>query len=137
MTKALIYAFFRSPIYPTASDKIEALRQTSTPKTNPATQRRLQIRSRVMACACRKPLPKCVICRQHFGSQAEVDFTSDALTQQESSATDSWFSWCCSCNHGGHLSHIRDWFKEYAVCPASGCDCRCIDRDRKMQDGFL
>nr|CAH8855489.1 unnamed protein product [Trichobilharzia regenti] len=50
-----------------------------------------------------------------------------------------WFVWCQACRHGGHASHLIEWFygdssdssdmgylKE---CPVSGCQCRCAVLD--------
>jgi Zinc-ribbon, C4HC2 type len=35
-------------------------------------------------------------------------------------------SFCLSCGHGGHSSHIKVWFEQYTECP-TGCGCRCAD----------
>lgn len=34
------------------------------------------------------------------------------------------FTWCQGCAHGGHLQHMRQWFKDNAQCPA-GCGHHC------------
>lgn len=48
-------------------------------------------RARIMSCAnCRKPLPKCTICRRHYGSHIEAVSGAEAP-----SAIDHWFVWCC------------------------------------------
>src|SRR5688572_21534361 len=59
-----------SPIYPSTIEKIENLR---TPKIGPYPGRRVgtSSRTRAISCICRKPLPKCIICRKHLGSQVE------------------------------------------------------------------
>lgn len=36
-----------------------------------------------------------------------------------------WFIWCSACSHGGHLSHLRDWFSINQLCPAGDCRCAC------------
>ncbi|CAB4010843.1 Hypothetical predicted protein [Paramuricea clavata] len=33
-------------------------------------------------------------------------------------------AWCQGCGHGGHLRHIKDWFKKYRNCP-TGCGHKC------------
>ncbi|XP_033095696.1 GATOR complex protein WDR59-like [Anneissia japonica] len=33
-------------------------------------------------------------------------------------------NFCLVCGHGGHTSHMVEWFKEEDVCP-TGCGCRC------------
>ncbi|KAI8379573.1 WD40-repeat-containing domain protein [Radiomyces spectabilis] len=35
------------------------------------------------------------------------------------------YVWCQSCNHGGHLEHMRDWFKHETQC-ATGCGHTCV-----------
>ncbi|XP_043203975.1 GATOR complex protein WDR24-like [Amphibalanus amphitrite] len=33
--------------------------------------------------------------------------------------------WCQGCAHGGHLSHMRQWFSSNRMCP-SGCGHKCV-----------
>ncbi|XP_056008866.1 GATOR complex protein WDR59-like isoform X4 [Ostrea edulis] len=33
---------------------------------------------------------------------------------------------CLRCGHGGHTTHILDWFKENDECP-TGCSCKCVE----------
>ncbi|RNF11748.1 hypothetical protein TraAM80_00731 [Trypanosoma rangeli] len=35
------------------------------------------------------------------------------------------YTWCTVCLHGGHWSHLRDWFAKHKTCPAEDCPCRC------------
>uniref|UniRef100_A0A914WG71 WDR59/RTC1-like RING zinc finger domain-containing protein n=1 Tax=Plectus sambesii TaxID=2011161 RepID=A0A914WG71_9BILA len=35
------------------------------------------------------------------------------------------WSVCPVCRHGGHVSHMEDWFTTYEFCPA-GCGCSCL-----------
>ncbi|CAH8545006.1 unnamed protein product [Heterobilharzia americana] len=57
-----------------------------------------------------------------------------------SSAIADWFVWCQACRHGGHASHLIDWFYgdslsnsndigHFKECPVSGCQCRCAALD--------
>ncbi|KAA3674201.1 WD repeat-containing protein mio [Paragonimus westermani] len=50
----------------------------------------------------------------------------------------SLFIWCQACRHGGHASHLADWFHadsavegdpSNTMCPVSGCSCRCATLD--------
>ncbi|XP_071346023.1 GATOR2 complex protein WDR59 isoform X2 [Trachinotus anak] len=34
-------------------------------------------------------------------------------------------NFCLSCGHGGHTSHMMDWFRRQDECPA-GCGCHCL-----------
>ncbi|XP_046842250.1 GATOR complex protein WDR24-like [Xenia sp. Carnegie-2017] len=34
------------------------------------------------------------------------------------------FAWCQGCGHGGHILHIKEWFKKYRSCP-KGCGHNC------------
>ncbi|XP_030621700.1 GATOR complex protein WDR59 isoform X1 [Chanos chanos] len=34
-------------------------------------------------------------------------------------------NFCLSCGHGGHTSHMMEWFRSQEVCPA-GCGCHCL-----------
>jgi len=35
-------------------------------------------------------------------------------------------SFCVLCGHGGHTTHMKDWFQMEVFC-ATGCGCRCCD----------
>lgn len=85
---------------------------------------------------CRKPLPRCSLCLTNLGTPS-----GSALYQQKEKAEfdgklssfDSWFTWCQTCRHGGHSSHITDWFKDHIDCPVTGCNCKCITLDSLSQ----
>ncbi|KAL4630243.1 WD repeat-containing protein 59 isoform X1 [Arapaima gigas] len=34
-------------------------------------------------------------------------------------------NFCLSCGHGGHTSHMMEWFRMQEVCP-TGCGCHCL-----------
>ncbi|XP_075796784.1 GATOR2 complex protein WDR59 isoform X1 [Pelodiscus sinensis] len=34
-------------------------------------------------------------------------------------------NFCLTCGHGGHTSHMMEWFRTQEVCP-TGCGCRCL-----------
>ncbi|XP_062861292.1 GATOR2 complex protein WDR59 isoform X3 [Trichomycterus rosablanca] len=34
-------------------------------------------------------------------------------------------NFCLSCGHGGHTSHMMEWFRSQEVCP-TGCGCHCL-----------
>ncbi|KAK3086097.1 hypothetical protein FSP39_013508 [Pinctada imbricata] len=62
-------------------------------------------------CGCCKNLAfNCVIC--HTGVKGLVNF-------------------CLSCGHGGHTSHLMEWFKTESVCP-TGCGCTCALADYSL-----
>nr|CDS16421.1 WD repeat containing protein mio [Echinococcus granulosus] len=54
----------------------------------------------------------------------------------------SWFVWCQACRHGGHASHIFDWFyggggasalsPNLIECPVNGCCCHCASLDSSV-----
>ncbi|XP_013403899.1 GATOR complex protein WDR59 isoform X2 [Lingula anatina] len=35
-------------------------------------------------------------------------------------------NFCLTCGHGGHSSHMIEWFRTHTVCP-TGCGCRCLE----------
>lgn len=90
-------------------------------------------RPKVTCCpGCRKPLPRCSLCLTNLGTPSG----SGMYHHKDISDLDSklspfqdWFSWCQSCRHGGHVSHILDWFEEHSECPVTGCTCKCVSRD--------
>lgn len=39
---------------------------------------------------------------------------------------------CQTCRHGGHASHLMEWFfgedgKSRGICPVADCNCRCAE----------
>lgn len=34
-------------------------------------------------------------------------------------------NFCLNCGHGGHASHMKEWFKQEVECP-TGCGCQCL-----------
>lgn len=42
---------------------------------------------------------------------------------------DKWFTWCQTCRHGGHASHMMQWFSKHKECPVVECTCRCMSQD--------
>ncbi|XP_078320421.1 GATOR2 complex protein MIOS-B-like isoform X1 [Crassostrea virginica] len=81
---------------------------------------------------CRKPLPRCSLCLTHLGTPSgSALYTQKDKTTYSSKMTaiDDWFTWCQSCRHGGHASHLWEWFAEHSECPVTGCNCKCSTLD--------
>ncbi|KAI0985810.1 hypothetical protein GJ496_010361 [Pomphorhynchus laevis] len=78
---------------------------------------------------CKKSLPLCALCAQPMGSKATIYASTD---KSGKSNIDSWFSWCLSCKHGGHVVHINEWFDKHKECPVLGCRCNCKELDRNV-----
>lgn len=76
---------------------------------------------------CRKPLPRCCICLMHMGTKTVSPIVDIESTKVMEFA--SWFTWCQTCRHGGHASHMVDWFREHTECPVTACNCRCVNID--------
>ena len=67
----------------------------------------------------------------------KVDILSiDALPDKLNSASDTIddaIVICQTCRHGGHASHILEWFfgedgiRSHGTCAVADCNCRCAD----------
>ncbi|XP_014229294.1 GATOR complex protein MIOS-B [Trichogramma pretiosum] len=97
---------------------------------------------KMTACpSCRKPLPRCAICLMHMGtvSGLQMNPTNSNRNEEEGKLTEfnDWFTWCQSCRHGGHASHLRNWFQQHSECPVTSCNCRCssLDASSKIKVG--
>jgi hypothetical protein len=55
----------------------------------------------------------------------KVVFQSENIFFLSNSKFGSWFSWCATCKHGGHIKHLVDWFKDHKKCPYVHCECLC------------
>jgi WD repeat-containing protein mio len=88
---------------------------------------------RIQSCpTCRKPLPRCSLCLTQLGTPAGsywrpgLNFSKN---EAKLSPFSSWFTWCQTCRHGGHASHLMQWFSEHTECPVAGCLCKCMSLD--------
>uniref|UniRef100_A0A0N4ZK27 Zinc_ribbon_16 domain-containing protein n=1 Tax=Parastrongyloides trichosuri TaxID=131310 RepID=A0A0N4ZK27_PARTI len=121
--------FCREPI---TRDKNELPEESNAKKLSFLKRKEKKVEPRSMSCKkCRKPLPKCSICRLYFGTPIPDEEKSDDETN-----SDNWFCWCTNCLHGGHKKHMITWFKSFDMCPVSGCPCRCIMRDKNAYKDF-
>jgi hypothetical protein len=64
---------------------------------------------------CDKKLPKCSVC-DFVLSLNTKDYNSDNIT------------WCSSCKHVAHVSHLLSWFENHVECPVSYCKCNCLEK---------
>ncbi|XP_044266200.1 GATOR complex protein MIOS-B [Tribolium madens] len=76
---------------------------------------------------CRKPLPRCAICLMHMGTTTG-NFSSE-VDSSKIIEFSNWFTWCQTCRHGGHVSHMTHWFDEHSECPVTACTCKCFSVD--------
>ena len=60
---------------------------------------------------CHKPLPSCCVCLEPLTIPSER------------------ISLCNACSHGGHLTHMTNWFAQFEECPVAGCSCMCASID--------
>lgn len=88
---------------------------------------------RTVSCSnCAKSLPRCSLCLTQLGTPSGIYWRPRLLfgkNDKKLSPFASWFTWCQTCRHGGHSSHILDWFTENANCPVAGCKCKCMSMD--------
>ncbi|KAH3745266.1 GATOR complex protein MIOS [Pelomyxa schiedti] len=88
----------------------------SAPKGRPS-----QTPTKVFACPdCRKPLPPCAVCQMPLACIVYPDNSLESVQP-----LGDWLTWCQSCSHGGHASHILSWFASHTTCPVTGCKCHC------------
>jgi WD repeat-containing protein mio len=76
--------------------------------------------------SCSASLPRCSVCLSAF-KVINPHFTGEKPKTQKNPAD--LFCWCENCHHGGHASHITEWFLEMTECPVYGCECRCNSLD--------
>ncbi|KAJ1675765.1 hypothetical protein EV182_000625, partial [Spiromyces aspiralis] len=62
---------------------------------------------------CHNPLPRCTVCRFTLGTpQPKYDAKSGMYRNNgtDDASFSNCFSWCQTCGHGGHVSHMNEWF---------------------------
>lgn len=77
---------------------------------------------------CRKALPRCAICLAHMGTWSGLGADTSGSGVKLTEFGD-WFTWCQTCRHGGHASHLTQWFQTHKECPVTGCLCKCASLD--------
>ncbi|KAH9915044.1 uncharacterized protein BXZ73DRAFT_92696 [Epithele typhae] len=91
---------------------------------------------RKMLCPnCSKPLPRCCVCLMTLNLAPETAKGSHAYAALPSDTVQEALVFCQTCRHGGHASHILEWFygeggatsRAHGTCAVAGCDCRCSD----------
>ncbi|KIJ49393.1 hypothetical protein M422DRAFT_777349 [Sphaerobolus stellatus SS14] len=94
---------------------------------------------RVNSCqTCGRSLPRCAICLTVLGLGFGFDAARDAELAREPDLKDTMdeaLVFCQNCKHGGHASHMFEWFYGSSTgqgegtghdeCPVAGCECRC------------
>jgi len=76
--------------------------------------------------SCKKPLPRCALCLLSFSCNVpNFGAGKGQPTSTSSTPFGDWFTWCQTCRHGGHSSHMLDWFKNHSECPVTDCNCKC------------
>ncbi|KAJ7477171.1 hypothetical protein B0H11DRAFT_2234647 [Mycena galericulata] len=95
---------------------------TVTPKHKPTT------------CAnCSRALPRCSICLMTLSIVPDVVRDAEFGYSPSKDTIDDAIIICQTCRHGGHASHIFDWFygddgvRSHGLCAVANCDCHCID----------
>ncbi|TFK44098.1 hypothetical protein BDQ12DRAFT_640512 [Crucibulum laeve] len=93
-----------------------------------------QQKGRPTACQnCNRALPRCSVCLM------TLEIVQDAAREIElgylhyKDTIDDAIVICQTCRHGGHASHILEWFlgeggiRPHDICPVADCDCHCAD----------
>ncbi|KZP05522.1 hypothetical protein FIBSPDRAFT_765742 [Athelia psychrophila] len=87
---------------------------------------------------CNRALPRCSVCLMTL-SIVPDDQRNYELMRLDDSHTlfadtiDDAIVLCQTCRHGGHASHILEWFfsedgkQSHTTCPVADCDCHCAE----------
>ncbi|KAF7782973.1 hypothetical protein Agabi119p4_2349 [Agaricus bisporus var. burnettii] len=81
---------------------------------------------------CQKPLPKCSVCLLTLNIVPDAAREIDLGLSPHKDTIDDAIVICQTCRHGGHASHLMEWFfgeggRSLGVCPVADCECRCAD----------
>ncbi|KAI0093092.1 hypothetical protein BDY19DRAFT_883102 [Irpex rosettiformis] len=83
---------------------------------------------------CGRSLPRCSICLMTLSIVNDSARNAELNHSHPKDTIDEALVFCQTCRHGGHSSHILEWFfgdddgrRAHEVCPVASCDCRCAD----------
>ncbi|KAJ7179577.1 hypothetical protein C8R46DRAFT_1074139 [Mycena filopes] len=89
---------------------------------------------RPTTCAnCSRSLPRCSVCLMMLSIVPDADRDVELAYSPVKDTIDDAIVICQTCRHGGHASHILDWFfgddglRSHGLCAVANCDCRCTD----------
>ncbi|KAF7424357.1 hypothetical protein PC9H_009664 [Pleurotus ostreatus] len=93
-----------------------------------------QSKGRVNACPnCARPLPRCSVCLMNLSIVYDGQREAQLTLNESKDTIDDAIVICQTCRHGGHASHLLDWFfgadsaRSHGICPVADCNCRCAD----------
>ncbi|KAJ7067827.1 hypothetical protein C8F01DRAFT_1115851 [Mycena amicta] len=82
---------------------------------------------------CNRALPRCSVCLMTLSIVPDVIRDAELPYSPGTDTIDEAILICQTCRHGGHASHIAEWFfgdggaRSRGLCPVAGCECRCTD----------
>ncbi|KAH0828074.1 hypothetical protein J3R83DRAFT_3729 [Lanmaoa asiatica] len=84
---------------------------------------------------CSRALPRCSVCLMTLSMPPDANRNAELLNTRVAfkDTIEDAIVICQTCRHGGHASHILDWFfgeegnRARGVCPVGDCDCHCGD----------
>ena len=86
---------------------------------------------------CNQPWGLCPICNG-LGPSSVCRSTNLGKTSNENNknphASDTLWSWCQACGHGGHVGCLRQWWEDddsEGACPTLACSCDCMPGTRR------
>jgi len=91
-------------------------------------------KTRPTACPhCGRALPRCSVCLMTLAIVQDTEREAELAYSPYRDTIDDAIVICQTCRHGGHASHILEWFfdldgeRSHGVCAVADCDCRCAD----------
>ncbi|KAF7301219.1 zinc-ribbon-16 domain-containing protein [Mycena indigotica] len=104
------------------------------PVVNPNASPRSVPKHKPTVCAnCNRALPRCSVCLMTLSIVPDVVRDAELVYSPGKDTIEEAILICQTCRHGGHASHITEWFfgeggeRSRGLCPVAGCDCRCTD----------
>lgn len=89
---------------------------------------------RATSCShCGRSLPRCSICLMTLSIVPDSARNAELTHAQAKDTIDEALVFCQTCRHGGHASHVLEWFygeengKPHETCPVASCQCRCAE----------
>ncbi|KAF7313353.1 zinc-ribbon-16 domain-containing protein [Mycena chlorophos] len=82
---------------------------------------------------CSRALPRCSVCLMTLNIVPDPVRDAELMYSPGRDTIDEAILICQTCRHGGHASHIAEWFfgeggaRSRGLCPVSGCECRCAE----------
>ncbi|KAF8211587.1 hypothetical protein K438DRAFT_1807564 [Mycena galopus ATCC 62051] len=123
----------RNPVQWAPSQILIRCNYCNKPVTNTSASAASKHRPTTTCANCSRALPRCSVCLMTLSIVPDAARDVELTYSPAKDTIDDAIVICQTCRHGGHASHILEWFfgddgvRSHGLCAVANCNCRCAD----------